>query len=141
MKRNLGMDIGPYQGVLQLREPNDEIIGFARNHSEGTILKEEHMKEGIDMYFSSHTVLLTLAKTLKKKFTGQMKITKKLFTVDRITSKEVYRITVMFRPYKVKVGDVVKYRGEDVKVKHLGNKVQGILIKNGKKVAVSYEEI
>ena len=95
------MDKGYYEGTLQLRNPNREVINFIRNQFKNNrkawIAKEERLKTGIDLYISSNRFLLSLGKKLKKSFKGELKVSRKLHSRDRITSKNVYRMTVLFR--------------------------------------------
>jgi NMD protein affecting ribosome stability and mRNA decay len=95
------MDKEYYEGILQLRNPNKEVINFVRNQFRGNskvwVAKQERLKTGIDLYISSNKFLLSLGKRLKKSFKGEMKVSRKLHSRDRITSKNVYRVTVLFR--------------------------------------------
>jgi len=90
-----------YEGILQLRNPNTEVLNFIRNQFKNTekvwIAKQEKLKTGIDLYISSNKFLLSLGKKLKKSFKGELKISRRLHTKNRITSKNVYRVTVLFK--------------------------------------------
>ncbi|MBS3097227.1 hypothetical protein J4209_00360 [Candidatus Woesearchaeota archaeon] len=90
-----------YEGILQLRNPNEEALNFVRNqfknNSKAWIAKVEELKTGIDFYISSNGFLLSLGKKLKKSFKGELKTSRRLHTKDRLTSKQVYRVTVLFR--------------------------------------------
>lgn len=97
------MDKNPqyFEGILQLRNPNQEAVNFIKNqfknNKKAWIAKEEKLKTGIDYYISSNRFLLSLGKKLKKSFKGELKLSRKLHTRNRITSKQVYRGTVLFR--------------------------------------------
>ena len=95
------MDLNYYEGILQLRNPNEETINFIRNQFKNTkkawIAKEEKLKPGIDYYISSNSFIMALGKKLKKSFKGELKISRKLHTRSRSTGKNVYRVTVLFR--------------------------------------------
>ena len=95
------MDRNYYEGKLQLRNPNEEVLNFIRNQFKNNekvwIAKAERLKTGIDFYISSNRFLLSLGKKLKKSFKGELKTSRKLHSKSRITSKEVYRVTVLFR--------------------------------------------
>ena len=90
-----------FEGILQLRNPDDELIDFIKNQFENNphvwIAKEERLKNGIDIYVSSNRFLLALGKKIKKKVKGELKTSKRLYGVDRQTSKLRYRATVLFR--------------------------------------------
>jgi len=90
-----------YEGTLQLRNPNEEVLNFIRNQFKNNqkvwIAKEKDLKTGIDLYISSNKFLLSLGKKLKKSFKGELKTSRRLHSKSRITSKNVYRVTVLFR--------------------------------------------
>jgi NMD protein affecting ribosome stability and mRNA decay len=97
------MDKNPqyFQGILQIRNPNEEVIRFVmnqfKNNEKVWIAKEEKQKTGIDYYVSSNKFLLSLGKKLKKSFKGELKTSRKIHTKNKLTSKDVYRVTVCFR--------------------------------------------
>jgi len=97
------MDKNPqyFEGFLQIRNPNEECINFIKNqfknNKKAWIAKEVKQKNGFDLYISSNSFLLSLGKKLKKSFKGTLKTSRKLFTQNRLTSKQVYRGTVCFR--------------------------------------------
>lgn len=95
------MDTRYYEGTLQLRNPNEEVLNFIKNQFKNNpkvwIANQEKLKTGIDLYISSNRFLLSLGKKLKKSFKGELKTSRKLHTKSRITSKNIYRVTVLFR--------------------------------------------
>ena len=95
------MDLNYYEGILQLRNPNEETINFIKNQFKNNpkvwIAKHEKLKTGVDFYISSNKFLLSLGKKLKKSFKGELITSRKLHTQHRMTSKKVYRVTVCFR--------------------------------------------
>lgn len=90
-----------YEGILQLRNTNEEVLNFIRNqfkdNKKAWIAQEVRLKTGFDYYISSNRFLLALGKRLKKSFKGELKISRRIHTRDRLTSKDVYRVTVLFR--------------------------------------------
>jgi NMD protein affecting ribosome stability and mRNA decay len=68
-----------------------------KNNEKVWIAKEEKQKTGIDYYVSSNKFLLSLGKKLKKSFKGELKTSRKIHTKNKLTSKDVYRVTVCFR--------------------------------------------
>jgi len=95
------MDPNYYEGILQLRNPNEEVVNFVRNQFKNNekvwIAKQENLKTGIDLYISSNKFLLALGKKLKNSFKGELKTSRKLHSRNRVTSKNIYRVTVLFR--------------------------------------------
>lgn len=92
---------GYYQAVIQIRPRDKEILNYVRNQikkKKGVeISKEVFYKYGIDIYVTDQKFARNLGQKLKKVFKGELKITKSIHTKDRLTSKEVYRGTILFR--------------------------------------------
>jgi|TARA_B100001971_G_C18114028_1_gene495801 NMD protein affecting ribosome stability and mRNA decay len=134
-----------FEGTLQLRNPNDEVINYierrVNERDDVFIAKAEKVTNGIDFYLSSNRFLKNLGKKLQKKFKGELKLSPKLFSRNRQTSKNVYRLNVLFRLPTCKCGDIIKIRGEKIKVLKLGNKIFGKNRDTGKKVNIDYKEL
>ncbi len=90
-----------YEAKLQLRPLNKEVLKFVygqiENRNDCLISKEEKLKTGIDLYLTSQKFAQILGKMLKKKFDGKTIVSRSLYGVNRMTSKKVYRVTVLFR--------------------------------------------
>lgn len=90
-----------FEAKLQLRPFDKKVYNYIKeqiNEKENVfIAKEEKLKEGLDIYLSSQKFACALGLKLKRTFDGELKITRSLFTVNRQTSKKVYRVTVLFR--------------------------------------------
>lgn len=90
-----------FEGILQLRPENKEVLDFVKNqlqNSKTKISKEVREKYGIDIYLTSQRFTVTLGRRLKRRFKeGEIKISRSLHTKDKLTSKNVYRVTVLFR--------------------------------------------
>ena len=61
------------------------------------ISKEIHKKFGVDLYLSSKKTAVNISRKLKKRYKGEIKLSRKLYSVDRMTSKRLWRVTVLFR--------------------------------------------
>lgn len=138
-----------FQGILQLRNPitrgSDtkshlkEVEEFIeRNHTE--ISKKVKVRNGFDYYMKSNKFQRSLAKKLIKRFGGIVKESPKLFTRNNQTSKEVYRLNVLFRLLNFKKGDIIEINNKIIKVNNIGKKVGGIDIKNNKKGLFKLED-
>ena len=91
-----------YEAKIQLRPFNEELIRFVINaidkNDKIRISKVTQLKTGVDIYVSSRKVAAIIGKKLKKHFRGgKLLVTKTLFSRDRQTSKNIYRVTVLFR--------------------------------------------
>ena len=90
-----------YEAILQLRPCNKELLDFVDKKIEErgnvTIAKVETLKTGVNLYLSSWRYTVSLARMLKKRFGGTVKITRSLFSQSKQTGKRIYRVTVLFR--------------------------------------------
>lgn len=139
-----GKHPGYFQGILQLRNPSKKLKEFVDKEIKENniyVAKTKNVKDGIDMHISSNKFLMKLGRKLKQEFSGDMKISKKLFSRDRMTQKEIWRMTLVFREMPFKRGDIVNIRGEEYKISSLGTKVQCTNVKTGKKKLFDYSEV
>ena len=140
------MDKNPdyFEGVLQLRNPTQEIIDFVAD----AIDKEENVwiastnkqKNGIDLVLSSNKFLRKIGKKLKDNFPGELTESKSLFTMHKLTSRHVFRGCVLFRHCNLKKGDKFPFKGEEHTVISLGRE---IIAKNpdNRNVHIAYKDI
>ena len=129
-----------FEGTLQLREVTPELLKFVKKdiaeHEGVHIAKETAKGKSVDLKMSSAKYMRSLGRRLSKSFNGELSETVKLFTKNKQTGKDVYRVNVLFRIRNYKIGDVVESRGRRIKIKTLGKKVSGIDVDTGKKVFV-----
>ena len=90
-----------FEATLQLRNPTEEVLNMVHNaidkRKNTWIAKEVKVKNGYDIYISSQRFTRVLGKRLKKAFKGKVVESRKLFSLNRQTSRLVYRGTVLFR--------------------------------------------
>ncbi len=92
-----------FEGTLQLRTTNEEVIKFVNNELKAAkkesvfITKKVEETNGFDYYLTSQRYLQKLGKKLKTKFKGEIKVTTRLFSRDRQSSKDLHRVTVFFK--------------------------------------------
>ncbi len=90
-----------YEGILQLRPFDKEVYEWVKKQidkdEQQFISREEEVKGGLDIYVTSQRKLRSLAPRFKKKFKGEVKVTRKLYGVNKMTSRKIYRGTVLFR--------------------------------------------
>jgi len=90
-----------WEGVIQVRPKDKEVISFIRNQvgkrKDVKISRELFFKYGVDIYITSQKVTRDIGRMLKNSFDGELKITKKIYGMDRQKSKSLYRATVLFR--------------------------------------------
>ena len=71
-------------------------------------------------------------------FPGILKKSSKLFTVSRVTGKEVHRVNVLFRCLPVKVGKTFVYLGEKVKLIKV-DKMVTLMTEDGKRIVIKLD--
>ena len=134
-----------FEGTLQLRNPTQKIINFVAENIEKKdnvwIAKTVKQKKGIDLYISSNKFLKEIGKKLKNTFTGELIESNKLYSRNRLTSKEIHRGCVCFRHYDFKKGDNMKYKGDDVEVISIGKDILARDISTKKKVHIKWSEL
>ncbi|MFH1972406.1 MAG: NMD3-related protein [archaeon] len=90
-----------FEAKIQLRPFNQEVFDYVMDQIDKRkgvfVSKIEELKTGVDIYMSSQQFARRLGKMLKDKFKGDLKITRTLHTQDKMTSKLVYRGTILFR--------------------------------------------
>ena len=133
-----------YQGILQLRDINDEIVSFVRNQikkrNDVAVTKTIKLPNGFDIYITSQKFIRILGKKLKESFGGELKVSSKLHTKSR-HGKDLYRVNVLFKLSKYKKGDVVSVRGDKVKLIRIGKKIFAKDLKTGKKVTIRNSDL
>lgn len=117
-----------YEGVLQLRNASDEIIHYVKKYifSNHIHISDEVMHDnGMDLQLSDKKKLHTLGNELHKKFGGKLKVNEQIFTRDRQTSKDMYRIHLYYEAPNYKPGDVVKIDNKLVLLRKVSKTVTG----------------
>jgi len=134
---------GYFEGVLQLRDVDKEVIDYAvveakkQNQKGIFITKKLKVKNGFDIYLTKRRYIHELARELLNKFGGETKASKKLFSRDKLRSKDIYRVNVLFRQSKFRKGDILNIDGELFKVKNIDKSITIINIKTGKKTSIT----
>jgi len=126
-----------FEGMLQLRDCKEEVYKYVKERMKEekvTIANSKEFANGVDHKVSSNPFLIKMSTELPKHFSGEVKITRKLYSRDHLTQKEIYRITVLFKQYPFKIGEIIDNRGDQVKVISISkSKVTVKDIKTGKK--------
>jgi len=134
-----------FEGVLQLRNPNPELYAYVKKAIKDRkgiwVAKEIPQKDGTDLYLSSQRFLQVIGKRLNEDFIGQLKVSNRLFSKNHLTSRNVYRINVLFRLAAFKRGDEAEVLGRQVKILAVKRLVQVQDVKNGEKFAVPFDRV
>ena|SRR3989344_5909627 len=90
-----------FQAIFQIRPKDNELIKFLEKQVEKNhkvwISKKVNLKTGVDYYISSNKFARQIGKKMKESFPGELKESVKLFSRDKLRSKDMYRVTVCFR--------------------------------------------
>ena len=132
-----------FEGILQIRDGSKELLTWVHNRiiadGRARIAKEKKVTNGIDLYLSDQHYLQNLGRKIKERFTGILKVSKRLHTMDKMTSKHVYRVTVLFKVLPFKRGDIVTVHGEQVEIMTIGHRAQIKNVKSGKKKEITLD--
>lgn len=130
-----------FEGILQLRGEYEEVLQWllkrTKEDDRAAITKHQRVGDGIDLYFTSQRYLQILAKQIKMRFAGIMKLSSTLHTQKK--GQDLYRITVLFRVFPFKIGDIVTLQGERIQILGLTSKAHVKEVDTGKKKYVSLE--
>ncbi len=134
-----------FEGVLQLRNASDEAVDWVYDEIQRTgktrVAKAKEVTGGIDLYLSSQHYMQTLGRQLQQRFGGILKITSRLHTRSSLTSRDVYRMTVLFRQLPFKTRDIITYHGERWKILSTGNQVRIQNVQSGEKKRVPADKL
>ncbi|MBS3112821.1 hypothetical protein J4418_01950 [Candidatus Woesearchaeota archaeon] len=134
---------GYYQGILQLRDPADEVVDFIiknlRDKKDVQVSKVVKVRGGIDFYITNNKSLQKLGKKLILRFGGELKTSPKLFSRNRQTSKDIYRLNVYFRPSELKKDDFITYKNQVYKIVSLSKKMNVKELLSNKNSVIKYD--
>ncbi len=140
-----GKHSGYYEGILQLRNPCKAVLDYIAQRIAETprvrIAKEKNISGGRDIYFSDKRFLLNLGQKLKQKFKAYLETSVRLHSVNRTTSRNVYKLTVLIRIPTFRVGQVISLHGQQMKVLEIKRKVKLKEVKSGKKYLFNFDYI
>src|SRR3990172_4816438 len=132
-----------FEGILQIRDGSKELLAWVHNRiiadGRARVAKEKKVTNGIDLYLSDQHYLQNLGRKIKEKFTGILKVSKRLHTMNKMTSRHVYRITVLFKVLPFKRGDIITVHGEQVEIMTIGHRAQIKNVKSGQKKEVTLD--
>ena len=99
------------------------------------------MKNGIDFYTTDKQFLVRLGNDLCKKFNGIHKHASQLFSRDKQTSKNIYRLNILFKVLDLKKGEIIQVGEDKIKILGFGKRIQGTIVGKKKKVFVDENKI
>ena len=134
-----------FEGILQIRNGNQNLLHWVydkiRADKKATVTKAKKVANGVDLYITDQHYLQNLGKKIKEHQPGILKVSTRLHTVDKMTSRHLYRITVLFKAMSFKKEDIITFQGEQVQIVNINKKIQIKNIKTGEKRFVNPELI
>lgn len=104
-----------FEGVLQLRNVNENILPFLHKRLEQMeykgvfVTKTVEHKNGIDLYMTDKNAIQQLARQIQQKYGGELKVSPQLFSHDHVRSKDIYRVNAFVKLPEYTLGDVISY--------------------------------
>jgi len=100
-----------FEGTLQVRNETDDSRKFLQEqlarHGIG-VAKTNKQRNGMDYYLTSKTAVERVALALQARFGGLVKTSAQLFSRNKQTSKEIYRVNALIELPPFGKGDVVR---------------------------------
>ena len=128
-----------------MRNANEEVVNFVVSEIEkdpaGAISKVKEVGDGYDIYITRQKILRSLGNKLQKQFGGQILVSTRIHTRSRQTSRDLYRVNLLFKLPHFKKGDIIDYKGEKIKIIQMHKKVLAKEIKTGRKLNISFRDL
>ncbi|MCC7575042.1 hypothetical protein KO361_05605 [Candidatus Woesearchaeota archaeon] len=134
-----------FEGILQLRNADKSVKIFVNNlidsMSEVYVNKIIDKKDSVDYYFVSKKFLGRVAEKIVEEYGAFMDSNAQLFTQDKISSKELFRVNVVVHIPPFKKFDVVVFIDDLIFINNLGKFNRCINLRTGKKFSLKYNPV
>lgn len=120
-----------FEGILQLRNATDEVKDYirrviAKNKDRNMFVNNTtEKKDAADYYFVNKHHINVVALKVIRNFGGYMIQSPKLFSRNKQTSKDIYRLNVQLTVPKFKVGDIVSVNDNTILVRKTSKDISG----------------
>ncbi len=129
-----------FEGILQVRNTRPDVNKYIKN----LLLKEKiqinnqvHKDNSSDYYFVDKKKILKTAGKIQKNFSGSIEMNRQLFSKNRQTSKDIYRINVLITIPNYRVGDIVLLNDMPLAITGLGKENTAFNLEKEKKFTFS----
>lgn len=129
-----------FEGEIQVRNATDEQLDLIRRliwKENETISKEIVEKNGVDLYVTSQKTIQKIARTIAAKTGAHIKLSRHLFSRNRHTGKQVYRLNLLVDIPDYSKGDCLTINGKLFLVTSLGKKLSCVGLDTGKKTTIT----
>jgi nonsense-mediated mRNA decay protein 3 len=100
------------------------------------VSKTKKQPNGLDLTISDQKKIQKLGNELKENFGGILKISPRLHTKDKQTSKEIYRVNVFYEMPDYKVGDILKIDNKLILISGIRKNIIGKNLVSMKKISI-----
>lgn len=137
-----------FEGVLQIRCKSQQNLDACLKMIEKElkavdkkgifINKIEEQKDGADLYMTSQKYIQELARKISERFGGTIKINPTLFSRNKQTSKQIYRVNAYVELPDFTAGDAVKVHDIPARIVKVGKRILCRDLKNDKQIILVY---
>jgi NMD protein affecting ribosome stability and mRNA decay len=138
-----------FEGVLQVRNMNEEILDFikkdlTKQRSKGVHINKEVDIDGtgmnMDYYCTNKKYMKVIGEKLRKEFGAIVKQNAQLFSIDWETSKNVYRLNILIQFTKYQKNDVIKFNKQLFKIISMDEKIHATNLETNNKTLLPHKE-
>ncbi|MGV8162860.1 MAG: NMD3-related protein [Candidatus Nanoarchaeia archaeon] len=132
-----------FEGILQLRNARGEVKEYVNNYTkkhEIYINKVVDKGKDVDYFFVRKKQLTPLALKLMRNFGAVIENSAQLFSRNRLTSKDIFRVNVLVTLPNFISGDVIDVEDHPFFVKEMNKIITGVNLITGKKTTIRNEE-
>ncbi|MFH1398809.1 MAG: NMD3-related protein [Candidatus Woesearchaeota archaeon] len=129
-----------FEATIQIRNPSAKALPIIENIIGENCNKKMEVRGGYDYYFPSTKKSLQLSKQIQQKLGGKLQISHRLHTRDKMTSRDLYRTTILLKLPEFSLGDIIKIDDTLLKITNLGTKVGCIDILTRHKKLIDYPQ-
>lgn len=133
-----------YEAIVQFRGVREEIIDafvhFISKEKDEAITDEKEIDSGLDFYVTGKRVAEQAVRSLVKDYGGTYLVSPKLYSLDKQTSKKLYRLTIIYKQPEFFKNDVVLFNNKILKITHIFENIKAINLATGKQESFKSKE-
>lgn len=131
-----------YEGILQVRNTRQEVKEYIQKYmqkNEILINKEVHKQKESDYFFVNKRKMKPLAQKIMRNFGGVVDSNAQLFSHNKQTSKDIYRVNVLVILPDFKEKDVIRYKEKPLLITGLDKIITSLNLETNKKFTFQYD--
>jgi NMD protein affecting ribosome stability and mRNA decay len=105
------------------------------------INKVEQVGDGFDLFLTNQRIAQSLGRELYESFGGVFKVSPRIFTRNKQTSKDLYRMSILVRLPDFETGDVLINHDKVFKIDKTGTKIKLLDIENSTYATTEYAKM